>query len=238
MAKLTSQQIFKLMGKSGITKLNPATAIGSKAFQIGRDKAKESYGYDFVGLLIKIVVFFAVSYLAEIFIRGKIAVEEIVTGQISLGGKKGWFGGSSIGGMIFGYLYKSTTGEEYNWDPTATNDPTKFKPPEGKSQYTGREEDRPIGLSNFWSNEKVKQLFSEQGFHGLNYWSIIKIISILLVTAEFFSYLNSVKTDPTKKSSPFTIAIFTFIIIALGLNTIPDLIKRVKTTDFNLESMR
>jgi hypothetical protein len=237
MAKLTSQQLFKLIQKSGVAKLNPATAIATTGIQAGNKILIDKIGYDFVGLLIKIVVFFAVSYLAEVFIRGKIAVEEVLTGQISLGGKKGWFGGSSIGGMIFGYLFKSATGQEYNWDPTATNDPTKFKPPEGKSQYTGREEDRPIGLSNFWSNEKVKQLFSEQGFHGLNYWSIIKIIVILLVITEFTQYLRMNK-NLGGKSSPFTIAIFTLIIVALGLNTIPDLIEKVKTTDFNLEAFR
>ena len=234
MAKLTLQEVSNILGKSA-TKLNPATAIAGGSIKAGKAVSKEMFGYDFVGLLMKIVVFFAVSYLAEIFIRGKIAVEEVLTGTIEkveagkIVGEGGVFlGSSSIAGMVFSYLYKSTTGQEYNWiDTTPLDTSTDDSKTNSKS-----------GFSNFWSNEKIKQLFSEQGFHGLNYWSIIKIISILLVTAEFFSYLNSVKTDPTKKSSPFTIAIFTLIIVLLGLNTIPDLIKRVKTTDFNLESWR
>ena len=232
MAKLTSQQIFKLMGKSAITKLNPATAIASTGIQAGKQVSKEMFGYDFVGLLMKIVVFFAVAYLSEIFIRGKIAVEEAISGTLEkvkagkIVGEGGVFlGSSSIAGMVFSYLFKSATGEEYNWIDTSPIVP-KSTPSESK-----------LGLSNFWGNEKVKQLFSEQGFHGLNYWSLIKIIVILLVIVEFTQYLRMNK-NLGGKSSPFTIAIFTLIIIALGLTTVPDLIKRVKTTDFNLEAFR
>ena len=50
-------------------------------------------------------------------------------------------------------------------------------------------------------------------------------------------YLNQNKALGGK-SSPMTIGIFTLIIVALGLTTIPELIQRVKGTDFNLEALR
>jgi len=233
MAKLTLQEVSQILGKSA-TKLNPATAIAGGSIKAGKAVSKEMFGYDFVGLLMKIVVFFAVSYLAEIFIRGKIAVEEVITGTIEkveagkIVGEGGVFlGSSSIAGMVFSYLYKSTTGQEYNWiDTTPLDTSTDDSKTNSKS-----------GFSNFWSNEKIKQLFSEQGFHGLNYWSVIKIIVILLVIAEFSQYLKMNK-NLSGKSSYFTIGLFTLIIVVLGLNTVPDLIKRIKTTDFNLEALR
>ncbi|MEO2147959.1 MAG: hypothetical protein ABGW56_02760 [Flavobacteriaceae bacterium] len=233
MAKLTLQEVSSILGKSA-TKLNPATAIAGGSIKAGKAVSKEMFGYDFVGLLMKIVVFFAVSYLAEIFIRGKIAVEEVLTGTIEkveagkIVGEGGVFlGSSSIAGMVFSYLYKSTTGQEYNWiDTTPLDTSTDNNKSNSKS-----------GLSNFWSNEKIKQLFSEQGFHGLNYWSVIKIIVILLVIAEFSQYLKMNK-NLGGKSSSFTIAIFTLIIVVLGLTTVPELVKRIKTTDFNLEALR
>ena len=233
MAKLTLQEVSSILGKSA-TKLNPATAIAGGSIKAGKAVSKEMFGYDFVGLLMKIVVFFAVSYLAEIFIRGKIAVEEVLTGTIEkveagkIVGEGGVFlGSSSIAGMIFSYLYKSTTGQEYNWiDTTPLDTSTDDSKSNSKS-----------GFSNFWSNEKIKQLFSEQGFHGLNYWSVIKIIVILLVIAEFSQYLKMNK-NLGGKSSSFTIAIFTLIIVVLGLTTVPELVKRIKTTDFNLEAWR
>ena len=233
MAKLTLQEVSNILGKSA-TKLNPATAIAGGSIKAGKAVSKEMFGYDFVGLLMKIVVFFAVSYLAEIFIRGKIAVEEVLTGTIEkveagkIVGEGGVFlGSSSIVGMVFSYLYKSTTGQEYNWiDTTPLDTSTDDSKSNSKS-----------GFSNFWSNEKIKQLFSEQGFHGLNYWSVIKIIVILLVIAEFSQYLKMNK-NLSGKSSYFTIGLFTLIIVVLGLNIVPDLIKRIKTTDFNLEALR
>ena len=233
MAKLTLQEVSSILGKSA-TKLNPATAIAGGSIKAGKAVSKEMFGYDFVGLLMKIVVFFAVSYLAEIFIRGKIAVEEVLTGTIEkveagkIVGEGGVFlGSSSIAGMIFSYLYKSTTGQEYNWiDTTPLDTSTDDSKSNSKS-----------GFSNFWSNAKIKQLFSEQGFHGLNYWSVIKIIVILLVIAEFSQYLKMNK-NLGGKSSSFTIAIFTLIIVVLGLTTVPELVKRIKTTDFNLKALR
>ena len=211
MATLTLQQVSKLLSKKGITKLNPATAIVSTGIQAGKQVSREIFGYDFIGLVIKLVVFFAVAYASEIFIRGKIAIDEIIRNpntQVAV--VSGLFG---LGGIFFNYLY--------NTFKTEKEDPNKLDPVS----------------SDLWSNEKVKQLFSEQGFHGFNYWSIIKIIAILLVIVEFTQYLKMNKTLGGK-TSPLTIGIFTLIIIALGLTTVPELIKRVKGTDFNLEELR
>jgi len=211
MAKLTLQQVSSILGKSAITKLNPATAVATTGIQAGKAISKEVFGYDFVGLVIKIVIFFTVAYLAEIYIRAKIEIEKVIKDpdkQVAVG--SAFFG---LAGIAFNYLYQNFK--------TDKEDPEKIDPVS----------------SDFWSNEKIDQLFSEKGFHGFNYWSMIKIIAILLVIAEFSQYLKMNKALRAKTSS-FTIGIFTLIIIALGLTTIPELIKRVKGTDFNLEAMR
>ena len=211
MAKLTLQQVSNILGKSPITKLNPASAIATTGIQTGKAISKEIFGYDFVGLLIKLVVFFAVAYLSEIFIKGKIAVDNIIRNpDTPMAVSSGFFG---LSGIVFNYLY--------NTFKTDKEDPVK---------------EDPIP-SDFWSNEKIKQLFSENGFHGFNYWSIIKIIAVLLVIAEFTQYLRMNKALGGK-TSPLTIGIFTLLIVALGLTTVSDLIQRVKKTDFNLEALR
>jgi len=61
MAKLTLQQVSSILGKSAITKLNPASAVATTGIKAGKQVSKEVFGYDFVGLVMKIVVFFAVS---------------------------------------------------------------------------------------------------------------------------------------------------------------------------------
>ena len=55
-----------------------------------------------------------------------------------------------------------------------------------------------------------------------------------MVLMEFMRYS---KNNPQNKNA-LTIGLFVGIIIALGITTLPELIKRVKTTDFDLESLR
>ena len=181
MAKLTLQQVSSILGKSAITKLNPATAVATTGIQAGKQVSKEIFGYDFVGLILKLVVFYGVALViakvmeAIIFARGAFVI------------------------------LANTLG--YNI-PSADQLP-----------------------------QSLKDLFGEQGVKGFKFWDIIKIVSILLVVAEFMRYVNTNKALGAK-SSPMTIGIFTLIIVALGLTTIPELIQRVKGTDFNLEALR
>jgi len=211
MATLTLQQVSKLLSKQAISKISPTTAIATTGIKAGKAISKEVFGFDFVGLIIKLVVFFAIGYLSEIFIKSKIAIDNIIRNpDTPMAVATGFFG---ISGIVFNYLY--------NTFKTEKEDPVKADPVS----------------SDFWNNEKIKQLFSENGFHGFNYWSIIKIIAVLLVVSEFTRYLKTNK-DLGGKASPFTVGIFTILIIALGLTTVPDLIKRIKTTDFNLEALR
>ena len=181
MAKYTSQQLFKLIQKSGVAKLNPATAVATTGIQAGKQISKEMFGYDFVGLIIKLAVFYGVA-----LIIAKV-MEAII-----------WSRGAFT-------ILANTLG---------------FSIP-----------------SNEQLPQTLKDLFSDQGVKGFKFWDIIKIISILLVTAEFMRYTNTNKALGAK-SSPMTIGIFTLLIVALGLTTIPELIQRVKGTDFNLEALR
>ena len=180
MAKLTLQQVSSILGKSA-TKLNPASAVATTGIQAGKAVSKEIFGYDFVGLIVKLFVFYAVAFVFAKFMEGVIYAR----------------GAFSIIANTLGF-----------------NIPNSDQLP-----------------------QSLKDLFGETGVKGFKFWDIIKIVSILLVTAEFFRYVNTNKALGAK-ASPMTIGIFTLMIVALGLTTVPELIKRVKGTDFNLEAMR
>jgi len=180
MAKLTLQQVSKILGKSAITKLNPATAISTTGIQAGKQVSKEIFGYDFVGLIVKLFVFYSVAFVFAKFMEGVIYAR----------------GAFIIIANTLGFSIPSS-------------------------------EQLP---------QSLKDLFGE-GVKGFKFWDIIKIVSILLVVAEFMRYVNTNKALGAK-ASPMTIGIFTLMILALGLTTVPELIQRVKGTDFNLESLR
>ena len=180
MAKLTLQEVSNILGKSA-TKLNPASAVATTGLQAGKAVSKEIFGYDFVGLIVKLFVFYTVAFVFAKFMEGVIYAR----------------GSFSIIANTLGF-----------------NIPNSDQLP-----------------------QSLKDLFGEQGVKGFKFWDIIKIVSILLVVAEFMRYVNTNKALGAK-SSPMTIGIFTLIIVALGLTTIPELIQRVKGTDFNLEALR
>ena len=80
----------------------------------------------------------------------------------------------------------------------------------------------------------LTDLFGEEGIKGFKFWDIVKLGAILMVLFEFSRYS---KNNPNTKNA-LTIGLFVGIIAVLGLTTLPELIKRVKTTDFDLESLR
>ena len=84
--------------------------------------------------------------------------------------------------------------------------------------------------------DSLKKLFDD-GLGGFKFWDIVKIVAILLVTAEFIRYTNT-NRKMGSASSPMTIGIFVLLISALAITTIPELLKRLKETDFNLEKFR
>jgi len=79
------------------------------------------------------------------------------------------------------------------------------------------------------SNEPqfFKKLFTV-GYFGLKYWDFIKIGAIVLTFIEFMRwYENEKRIGGTP--SPFTVGIFTLIILLLGAFTVPELIQKLKT---------
>ena len=177
MAKGVSfQQISQVLGQAIKKGGTPQAIIAKEAISQGQTFLNEKFGYDFVGLGVKIVVYFLITFLfakfmeAVIFLRG------------------GWMVVANLLGFSI---------------PKADQVP-----------------------------ESLKKLF-DGGISGFKFWDIVKIILIILVIAEFIRYVNL-----PQKSSPMTIGIFLGIISILAITTFPELVKRIKLTDFNLEAMK
>ena len=176
MAKGVSfQQISQVLGQA-IKKGTPQQVIAREAISQGQTFLNEKFGYDFVGLGVKIVVYFLITFLFAKFMEAVIFL------------KGGWVDVANLLGFSI---------------PKADQVP-----------------------------ESLKKLF-DGGISGFKFWDIVKIILIILVIAEFIRYVNL-----PQKSSPMTIGIFLGIISILAITTFPELVKRIKLTDFNLEAMK
>ena len=158
----------------GGTKLNPALAVAGLGIDSAKVASKEIFGFDFVNLGIKLLVYFTVALLfAKI-------MEAIVFAR-----------GSFV--LLANFL--------------------GFNIP--------KEEQLP---------QSLKDLFNG-GIKGFKFWDVVKIIALLLIITEFIMYVNQnrkVGSNP----SPMTIGVFILIISALGVTTVPELIKRIRNADF------
>jgi len=83
-------------------------------------------------------------------------------------------------------------------------------------------------------NEFINKLFSEEGFNGLRFWDIINVLVGIIIISTYFRHRNQVNGDV----DPATTAGFIMLFIAVALVEIPSLVNRLKTTDFNIASMR
>lgn len=170
------KQISQVLGQAIKKGQTPQTIITGQAVGQARQFATEQFGYDFIGLGIKLLVYFAVTFLFAKF------MEMVIFAS----------GGLVIIVNLLGWKV-----------------PNKDQLP-----------------------DSLKKLF-DGGISGFKFWDLVKLIAILLVIAEFIRYVNL-----PQKSSPMTIGIFIAIVSLLSVTTFPELIKRIKNTDFNLESLR
>ncbi len=178
-SNISAKVLQKLLLKGG-TKLNPALAVAGIGIDTAKSASREIFGFDFVNLGLKLLVYFTV---ALIFSK---VMEAIIFAR----------GSFVLIANLFGF-----------------NIP--------------KEEQLP---------QTLKDLFNG-GIHGFKFWDIVKIVALLLVITEMIMYINQnrrVGSNP----SPMTLGVFTLIIVSLGITTVPEIVKRIKGTDFNLESLK
>jgi len=151
-----------------------AQQIGSGARQFSKEGGKlsiELFGFDFVALTIKILVF----YIAAVIVD---KIHFMLTSPLL-----------NVAGTIlgaFGFFI-----------PTDKAEPDFFK-----------------------------KLFGE-GYYGLKYWDLVRIMTLLLVVAEFYMYYETQKRLGGTVGA-MTIGIFSLIIFGLSAYTFPDLINKIK----------
>ena len=152
-------------------------AITQKALGQSQEYSREIFGYDFGGLVVKLVIYFTIALLFSKFMEAVIYTRGVF--------------------VTFANLFGINV-------PTADQIP-----------------------------DSIKKLF-DGGIGGFKFWDLVKVVAILLITAEYFRYRKS----NINNTSPMTTGIFVLLISVLAITTIPELIKRVKETDFNLEGLR
>ena len=217
MAKITQQQLVGLLSK-----LTPQTLVAKAVIGKAKDIATEKFGYDFMGLAIRLVIFFSVAYLIEIYFKAQIAVDELFNPTSpNVVSPDDTSSGTVI--PLGDFLWKALFGSLVR---TVTVDPKGDTIIEPKGEQ-----------SAFFSNPNVKALFSDEGFHGWKYWQIIKLIAVLLVVMEWRRFSAMTKATGGQVQ-PLTHGLFILFIVGLGLSIIPQLVSKIKHSYINPQAMR
>ncbi len=183
-------------------------AQAAKTAKTVNDIAIEKFSYDFSGLAIRLALFFAVAFLIEIYFKSKIAIDKTIRNPSTT-----IINSFGLGGILFNYLFNQF-----------------------KEQADNPEVPTPEA-SDFFNNESLQKIFSPEGFHGFRFWDIIKIIAGILVLMEWNRFRNATQSSGGKVS-PLTHGLFLLFVIGIGLSVVPDLVKKLKVTDFNLENLK
>ncbi len=173
-SNISAKVLQKLLLKGG-TKLNPALAVAGLTVDSAKFASKEIFGFDFVNLGLKLLVYFTV---ALIFAK---VMEAIIFAR----------GSFILIANLFGF-----------------NIPTEDQLP-----------------------QTLKDLFNG-GIKGFKFWDVVKIVALLLVITEMVMYINQNRRMGSNPS-PMTLGVFTLIIVSLGITTVPELVKRIKSADFS-----
>lgn len=83
-------------------------------------------------------------------------------------------------------------------------------------------------------NQFINELFSEEGFKGFKYWNAVNLLVALLIIATYFRHRRMTGNNV----EPATTVGFILILSAVTLVGIIPVIKKLKVTDFNIESLR
>lgn len=149
----------------------PSIAIPIAAKILGKSKGylKQELGYDFVQLIINIIIYFTVAWFTDNYIKATTGQDNFVKRLL------GVLGG--IGGIF---------------------------------------------LSNY-----ILDFFTHPENKKFSFWDAVKIGAVAIVAIEAVRYYNRSQADGIEPS-PFTLAIFGFIITALSLIVIPDWLHKMK----------
>lgn len=209
----------------GRLKSSEALAGAKSAKEQAGAISKELFGYDFVGLVVKLFVYFAVAYVFAKF------MEAIIYGTGWLNEVIKFLRGGNPLQAIFAQTINNvvsyfTFGLVNNVispvpaDPTNTRD--YFKVPKFLTDlftsgltYTYRSADGGYVVKNT----------------GVVYWDIVKGVAIGLVVWEGYNYYESNKRAGFQPS-PLTLGVFGILLSALTLTTVPDIVQKIQ--DMNL----
>jgi len=178
-------------------------------------------GYDFVNLVTKLAVFYVISFLISKY------MEAVIYFQGGLTTIAGFFGIklAQVDKLPVRWieLFVDTDQQVYSSTPTA---PGQFNPPGW---------DKPYDYGTLEHQEAQPYLFPEKEVK-YKFWDLINGIAVLYIGWEAYKYYKNAQLDPSKEVDYLTMAIFSLLVLMIGVLSFSKFLGRFSVNKFQEEN--
>ena len=192
-----------------------------KGAEVTGEFLEEKMGYDFVNLVTKLAIFYVISFLISKYMEAVIYFQ----------------GGLTIIAGFFGIklaqadklpkrwieLFVDTDQQVYSSTPTA---PGQFNPPGW---------DKPYDYGTLEHQEAQPYLFPQKEVK-YKFWDLINGIAVLYIGWEAYKYYKNAQLDPSKEVDYLTMAIFSLLVLMIGVLSFSKFLGRFSFNRFQEEN--
>ena len=202
-----------------------AAQIGVGVARRGKKEVGELYqrklGYDFVNLVTKLVLFYSIAFLIAKYMQA------VIYFQGGLQTIAGFFGIKMAQAdqlpRQWVELFVDTNQQTYSATPTATG---QFNPPGWDKPYDYGTPEHQQAEPYLFPQKEVKYKF----------WDLINAIVVFYIGWEAYKYYDNANKDPDKKVDFLTLAIFSLLMLAVGVLSFSKFLGRFSFNRFQEEN--
>jgi len=202
-----------------------AAQIGVGVARRGKKEVGELYqrklGYNFVDLITKLVLFYSIAFLIAKY------MEAVIYFQGGLSTIAGFFGIKMAQAdqlpRQWVELFVDVNQKTYSATPTA---PGQFNPPGWDKPYDYGTPEHQQAEPYLFPQKEVKYKF----------WDLINAIVVFYIGWEAYKYYDNANKDPDKKVDFLTLAIFSLLMLAVGVLSFSKFLGRFSFNRFQEEN--
>ena len=202
-----------------------AAQVGVGVARKGKEKVgelyQEKFGYNFVDLVTKLALFYIIAFMISKY------MEAIIYFQ----------GGLSIIAGFFGIKMAQADQLPKQWVElfVDVNQQTSTSTPTAPGQFNPPGWDKPYDYGTPEHQEAEPYLFPEKEVK-YKFWDLINAIVVFYIGWEAYKYYDNANKDPDKKVDFLTLAIFSLLMLAVGVLSFSKFLGRFSFNRFQEEN--
>jgi len=202
-----------------------AAKIGVGVARRGKKEVGELYqrklGYNFVDLITKLVLFYSIAFLIAKYMEAVIYFQ----------------GGMATIAGFFGIKTPQADQLPRQWVElfVDVNQKTYTATPTGAGQFNPPGWDKPYDYGSVQHQEAEPYLFPQKEVK-YKFWDLINAIVVFYIGWEAYKYYDNANKDPDKKVDFLTLAIFSLLMLAVGVLSFSKFLGRFSFNRFQEEN--